>query len=147
MSCCESRNKNCSRPKEEMLSPETITALLDEGSWVLKKLLDIARGGARFVGFKNDHVNELAALISSVVAENNYLKGLLGVFHPGKAKAGETGVTLMFGPSNEYTLFIPALTEEARAKLGASLIEAGKDLTRKKETVKANPQQYLPFSS
>ena len=147
MSCCESRNKNCSRPKEEIISPETLATLFEEGSWVIKKLLDIAKGGARFVGFKNDHVNELAALISSVVAENNSLKSLLGVFHPGKAEAEDAGVTIMFGPRNEYTLFIPALTETARAKLGASLIAAGKDLSRKKETVKANPQQYLPFSS
>lgn len=144
MGCCS--NKNCNRPKEEMLSADVLVSLLEDSSWALAKLLDIAKGGARFVGFKNDQVNELAATISAIVTENNYLKSLLGIFHPGKAKAEDAGVTITFGPRNEYSLFIPALTHDARTKLGTSLIEAGEQI-KKKQSEQNQQQQYLPFSS
>lgn len=144
MSCCESQNKKCSRPKEEMLSAETVISLLDEGSWVLKKLLDIAQGGARFVGFKSASVNELAAIIASVIAENNYLKSLLGVFNSDKPDTTTASATISFGPRNEYKLLIPAMTAADRAKIIAALVASGQDLTAQKQSAQ---QQYLPFSS
>lgn len=144
MGCCS--KKGCGQNREEMLSAETLTTLLGDGSWVIGKLFEIAKGGARFVGFKNERLDELAALISAIVAENNYLKSLLGIFYPGNATTSAAGVTISFGPRNEYTLFIPAVTEDARAKLGASLIAAGEQLKQSK-TLETDSQQFLPFSA
>jgi len=143
MGCCG--NKTCDRPREEMLGSDALLALVGDGSWVLSKLLDIAKGGSRFVGFKNDNLNELAAVISALVAENNNLKTLFGLFPPGKAKVEDAGVTISFGPHSEYTLFIPAVTDEAREQLSASLISAGKQLKKKVTPVAGPEQQYLPF--
>ena len=142
MGCCS--NKSCDRPKEEMLDAATLSAIVSEGSWVLTKLLDIAKGGARFVGFKNVSTNELAATISAIVMENNYLKGLLGIYHPGKATADERGATLFFGPQNTYSLVIPATTQTARTKLADSLMAAADAL--KKTKPELPEQKWLPFS-
>jgi hypothetical protein len=147
MGCCDASNKKCNRQKEEIISPDALTALASDGSWVLQKLLEIARGGVRFVGFKNVAVNELAATIAGIVAENNYLKRMLGIFHPGRAAAEKSGAIIMFGPKNEYKLFIPAISETARAKLSASLISAGEELLDTQPIASSVKQQYLPFSS
>lgn len=143
MGCCG--RKTCDRPKEEMLGSDALLALAGDGSWVLNKLLDIAKGGSRFVGFKSDSLNELAAMISALVAENEKLKTLFGIFPPGKAKADDAGVTISFGPRGEYTLFIPAIADEARERLSASLIAAGKQLKKKPSPATSPAQQYLPF--
>ena len=142
MGCCS--NKSCNRPKEEMLDTTTLSVLVAESSWALTKLLEIAKGGARFVGFKDVSANELAATISAIVMENNYLKGLLGIYHPGKATADERGVTLSFGPRNTYSLVIPATTQTARTKLADSLIAAAEEL--KKSQPELPEQKWLPFS-
>jgi hypothetical protein len=140
MGCCA--NKKCDRPKEEMLSPEAVISLLEDSSWAVTKLLEIAKSGIRFVGFKNDRVNELAATISAIVAENNYLKGLLGIFHPSKTQVNEKGVTIMFGPGNAYTLFIPAVTDDARQKIAASLTATAMQLKQKKATPDPRQQEF-----
>lgn len=146
MGCC-ANNKKCDRPKEEMMSAETLIALLDDSSWVVTKLLEIAKSGVRFVGFKNEKINELAVLISAIVAENNYLKSLLGVAPPSTIKTDNNGATIFFGPRGEYSLFIATPTQETRSKLAANLIAAGKELQQQK-TIAVNPQQqFLPFTS
>ena len=107
------------------------------------KLLEIARSGIRCVDFKNPNINELAATLSAIVAENQYLKNLLGIFHPGKAAVEDNGVTISFGPGNTYRLFIPAFSQSARTKLAASLIAAADEL---KKVPPASPEQkWLPF--
>lgn len=142
MGCCG--NKQCDRPKAEMtIDLASMSALLEEGSAVLTKLIDIAKGGARFVGFKNAQTNELAATIAAIVSENNYLKNLLGIFHPGTAHTDENGVTISFGPRNTYKLFIPAFTESARTKLADSLMKAAEEL--KKTKPELPEQKWLPF--
>ncbi|NBT76013.1 MAG: hypothetical protein EBT15_08575, partial [Betaproteobacteria bacterium] len=137
------QNKKCDRPKEEMLDTPTLLALLEDGTAVAAKLLDIAKGGIRFVGFKNAQVSELAATISSIVAENNYLKRLLGIFRPAEITADEHGAKISFGPRNEYTLFIPAVTQSARTKVANSLKAAAEDLQKASPAVPE--QKWLPF--
>lgn len=130
-----------------MTSPEALLALLDDSSWVVTKLLEIAKSGIRSVSFKNERVSELAATISAIVVENNYLKSLLGVAAPSKIETTTDGATVFFGPRGEYSLFLAAPTQEARTKLAASLIAAGKELQTKK-TAEADPrQQQLPFNN
>jgi len=143
MGCC-SNKEGCNRPREEMVDAATLNTLVEEGAWVLTKLMEIARGGARFVGFKNATTNELAATISAIVTENNYLKSLLGVYYPGKAAVEDRGVTVSFGPRNSYTLFIPTLTQTGRTKLADSLIAAAEEL--KKSQPAPPDQKWLPFS-
>lgn len=145
MGCCS--NKKCDRPREEMMSSDALLALLDDSSWVVTKLLEIAKSGIRFVGFKNEKISELAAAISAIVAENNYLKSLLGVTPPSTLKTDNDGATVFFGPRGEYSLFISAPTQETRNKLAASLIAAGKELQQQKTTAADPQQQFLPFNS
>ncbi len=143
MGCCS--NKKCDRPREEMMSSDALLSLLDDSSWVITKLLEIAKSGIRFVGFKNEKISELAAAISAIVAENNYLKSLLGLSTPSVVKTTDAGATLFFGPRGEYSLFLAAPTQEARIKLAANLMAAGKELQQQK-TTEVNPrQQSLPF--
>jgi hypothetical protein len=142
MGCCS--NKNCGRQKEAMLDPAALITLLEESSWAVKKLLEIAKSGARIVGFKNTDIDELAAVISAIAAENKYLKNLLGIYHPGKADTSDRGVTITFGPDAAYTLFIPAITSEARTKLANSLTAAAEELKNKSEPILPE-QKWLPF--
>lgn len=144
MGCC-ANNKKCDRPREEMMSAETLIELLDDSSWVVAKLLEIAKSGVRFVGFKNEKISELAAAISAIVAENNYLKSLLGINAPSTLKTNNAGATVFFGPRGEYSLFIAAPTQESRSKLAVSLIAAGKELQLNKTTAPNPQQQFLPF--
>jgi hypothetical protein len=142
MGCCG--KKNCDRPKEEMTSLAPLLAALEENSWAITKLLEIAKNGIRFVGFKNDHVNELAATIAAVVNENNYLKNLLKLPTTPAPKTDETGMTIWFGPRNEYSLFIAAPTQKSRTALADSLIKAAEEL--KKTQPNWSEQKSLPFS-
>lgn len=144
--CC-ANNKKCDRPREEMMSAETLLALLDDSSWVVTKLLEIAKSGGRFVGFKNKKISELAAVISAIVAENNYLKSLLGGSPPSTIKTDNDGATVFFGPRGEYNLFIATPTQEARSKLAASLIAAVEELQLNKTTASNPQQQFLPFDN
>lgn len=144
MGCC-ANNKKCDRPREEMMSAETLIALLDDSSWVVAKLLEIAKSGVRFVGFKNEKISELAAAISTIVAENNYLKRLLGLVPPNTIKTDNGGATIFFGPRGEYSLFIATPTQETRSKLATNLIAAGKELQLNKTTAPNPQQQFLPF--
>jgi len=145
MGCCA--RKNCDLPKENMTSSEALLSLLDDNSWVVTKLLEIAKSGIRFVGFKNERLSELATTISAIVTENNYLKSLLGAGSPSSIKTANDGTTVFFGPRGEYSLFIATPTQEARNKLAASLIAAGKELQQNK-TIKPDPrQQVLPFDN
>jgi hypothetical protein len=143
MGCCA--RKNCDRPKEEMMSSEAMFALLEDGSWAITKLLELAKSGIRSVGFKNERLSELAAAISAIVAENNYLKSLLGVGKPDTVTTTNDGVTIFFGPRGEYSLFIFTPTQETRNKLAANLIAAGKELQQKNTTEIDPRQQFLPF--
>jgi len=143
MGCCS--HKNCDRPREAMTSPEALLGLLNENSWVVTKLLDIAKSGIRFVGFKNERIDELAATIATIVAENNYLKSLLGTARPSVIKTTNDGVTVSFGPRNEYNLFMATPTQETRNTLAENLIAAGKELQRINVTVLNQQQQVLPF--
>lgn len=145
MGCCS--NKKCDRPREEMMSSDALLSLLDDSSWVVTKLLEIAKSGIRFVGFKNEKISELAAAISAIVAENNYLKSLLGLAAPSELKTDNNGATVFFGPRGEYSLFIAAPTQEIRNKLAASLIAAGKELQQQKTITADQQQQFLPFNS
>jgi hypothetical protein len=145
MGCCA--NKKCDRPKEEMLSSDALLSLLDDSSWVVTKLLEMAKSGIRYVGFKNEKISELAAAISAIVAENNYLKSLLGVVSPDNVKTTKDGATLFFGPRGEYSLFIATPTQEARNKLAAGLIAAGKELQQNKQITPDPRQQFLPFEN
>jgi len=142
MGCCG--KKNCDRPKEEMTSSATLLAALEESSWAITKLLEIAKNGIRFVGFKNDHVNELAATIAAIVNENNYLKNLLKLGDDATTKTDETGMTIWFGPRNEYSLFIATPTQKSRTALADSLINAAETL--KKTQPNWSEQKSLPFS-
>jgi len=128
-----------------MTSPEALLGLLNENSWVITKLLDIAKSGIRFAGFKNERIDELAATIATIVAENNYLKSLLGTARPSGVKTTNNGVTVSFGPRNEYNLFIATPTQETRSTLAENLIAAGKELQRINATVLNQQQQVLPF--
>lgn len=145
MGCCG--NKKCEKPKAEMTSPDALLALLEDSSLVVAKLIEIAKSGVRFVGFKNERLSALATTISAIVAENNYLKSLLGVAAPSTVKTTHDGATVFFGPRGEYSLFLAAPTQEARQKLGASLIAAGKELQQKKTTEYDPRQQQLPFDN
>lgn len=145
MGCCG--NKKCEKPKAEMASADALLGLLEDSSLVVAKLLEIAKSGVRSVGFKNERLTELATMISAIVAENNYLKSLLGPSTPSAIKTTNEGATVFFGPRGEYSLFLAAPTQEARTKLAASLIAAGKELQTKK-TAEADPrQQQLPFNN
>jgi hypothetical protein len=143
MGCCS--GKNCDRPKEDLTSPGALLAMLEESSWAVTKLLEIAKNGIRFVGFKNERINELAATISAIVTENNYLKSLLTSTKPSTVTTADDGATLFFGPHNEYRLFIATPTAEARHKLAANLIAAGKELQHKKPPAPNPQQQVFPF--
>lgn len=145
MGCCS--RKNCELPKEEMMSAEALASLLEDNSWVLTKLLEIAKSGLRFVGFKNERVNELAATISAIVAENNYLKSLLNGSAPSTLKTSNDGATVFFGPRGEYSLFLSAATQEARNKLAANLIAAGEELQQKNATELGQRQQIFTFDT
>lgn len=146
MGCC-ANNKKCDLPREEMMSAEVLSAFLDDSvrSWVVAKLLEIAKSGVRSVGFKNEKISELAAAISAIVSENNHLKRLLGLVPPNTIKTDNGGATVFFGPRGEYSLFISATTQEARSKLAANLIAAGKELQLNKTTTPNPQQQFLPF--
>ena len=124
MTCCSNQKKTCT--KETMaVDIKTLLTLAEEYATVAPKLLEIARSGIRCVDFKNPNINELAATLSAIVAENQYLKNLLGIFHPGKAAVEDNGVTISFGPGN------------------TSLIAAADEL---KKVPPASPEQkWLPF--
>ena len=128
-----------------MLSSDALLSLLDDSSWVVTKLLEIAKSGIRSVGFKNEKISELAAAISAIVAENNYLKSLLGREATNPITTDNDGATVFFGPRGEYSLFIPAPTQDVRDKLAASLIAAGKALQQTKTNTPNPQQQFLPF--
>lgn len=146
MGCC-ANNKKCDRPREEMMSAEILSTFLDDSirSWVVAKLLEITKSGVRSVGFKNEKISELAAAISAIVAENNYLKSLLGINAPRTLKIDNAGATIFFGPRGEYSLFIATPTQETRSKLATNLIAAGKELQLNKTTAPNPQQQFLPF--
>lgn len=127
-----------------MTSSATLLAALEESSWAITKLLEIAKNGIRFVGFKNDHVNELAATIAVIVNENNYLKDLLKLSDDATTKTDKTGMTIWFGPRNEYSLFIAAPTQKNRTVLADSLMKAAEEL--KKTQPNWPEQKWLPFS-
>ena len=142
MTCCS--NQKPTTAKEAMVDIKTLMTLVEEYTALAPKLLEIVKGGIRSVDFKNPNIKELATIIASIVAENNYLKNLLGGFHPGKAHAKEDGVTIHFGPQNEYQLFIPALTQSARTKLATSLMVAAEALQKSKPDTPE--QKWLPFA-
>jgi hypothetical protein len=106
MACC---GDGCEKRKEAMLDGALLGAAAGQGAFIINKLLEIAAaGGGLLYMFQNDpKLNELAAVISALAAENQSLKRQLSYESGPEITAEPTSLTIAFGPDESYILTIP----------------------------------------
>lgn len=117
MSC---DNTNCTRRRQEMLNMDlgAVVELGEKGAYVIRQLLGVVKNGLTNAVFKNDALNTLALEIARLYDERNLLAGL--VARNGDCVAGTNGMTLHFGPNNQYTLHVPPTKPAVKNKLVAA---------------------------
>lgn len=124
MACC--RN-GCEKRREALLDPAILGTAAEQGAFILSKLLEIAAtGGGLLYMFKdNPRLNELAAAISVLASENQYLKKLLAGDDDPAVSATVKQLSISFGPEQQYMLTIPVSRDlSSRARMAAQLREA-----------------------
>lgn len=102
--------------REEITIPPIAT------EWVLTQLVQIAKTGISKLTLGNPLADTLAATISSLVNENEYLKKILGarlLVTPDASK-----ISIAFGPANRFVLDIPVSSDQEKRDVAAALSSA-----------------------
>lgn len=145
--CCNKNNKMCSQNQ-----PERVEFVSSVGLEFVQQLVDAARGGLyESVGkilslavFKSPAAKQMAETIIGLVAENEYLKRVLG--RPPDVPAPvikEHNFELAFGPDSAYRLVVPLESADHRRRLAKQLRAVAEQL----ETSAAPQQTEFPFVS
>lgn len=148
MSCCGKKSCQNTEPADPATTGPAAFSVLESSAAVIAKLVEVTKTGVCDFVFKDTKLNELAATISMLVAENQYLKKLARLL-PGTPKIdiAPSTISFNFGPDSEYTLTVP-VTLKNRQKLADQLFYAAMTLKAQEpaESVKLRPEQLLLFS-
>jgi hypothetical protein len=129
------------RAAEPFSFPEINTDIL------LELLTAVKTGAVRFLA-QDPRINQLAAQISALVVENEYLKKILGVTPPPPTlTVAPQMVTIVFGTNSEYTLTLPVTTAEDRRVLADQLFYAAMDLKRQESELAQQLKLPLVFEA
>ena len=127
MTCCQ--NNGCKRqePKGFTTTAAPVESLMDFKD-IIGLLSNMATTGVKNFAFKDAALEQLAANVAQLAAENNYLKKLAALLSPTSADITDDFVTISFGPGQAYTLAIPTGTDAQKKALGQQFFVLAKKL-------------------
>lgn len=128
MTCCQ-HNGGCKRhePKGFTSTDAPVESLMDFKD-IVGLLSAAASSGVKNFAFKDAALEQLAASVAQLAAENNYLKKLAALLSPTDANMVDDVVTISFGPGHVYMLSIPASNDAQKKALGKQFYMLAKKL-------------------
>lgn len=100
-------------------------------------LRTMASTGIKNFVFKDANLDNLAELVATLAAENNYLKKLAALLSPVSTDKTDKDIVVSFGPAGVYTLSVPIVTDEQRRSVAAQFLKIAHEL---------NPEMTPPDS-
>lgn len=145
MPCKNNCSDACANNKTSADLPAAGLIEIVDISGLTSILTTIAATGIKNLVFKDTGLEQLARKVSSLAAENNYLRKLAALLSPVSAEHTTEEICLHFGPGSAYTLRLP-ITSSNRQELAEQFAALAKQLAESTTAEKlqaADPQLPL----